>query len=87
MTDEEKDMKPVSPEGNAPQAQKPKDETKPVSPDDESPQKGNPDDDSPQNENPEDETPKKKKRHRWLRITLKVLMCIVIFILLIPVLL
>ena len=80
-------MKPVSPEGNAPQAQKPKDETKPVSPDDDSPQEGNPDDESPQKGNPEDETPKKKKRHRWLRITLKVLMCIVIFILLIPVLL
>ncbi len=34
-----------------------------------------------------EEPKKKKKRHRWLRITLKTLMCIIIFILLIPVLL
>ncbi|MDE6768147.1 MAG: hypothetical protein K2J78_00305, partial [Muribaculaceae bacterium] len=36
---------------------------------------------------PKEDTPKKKKKHRWLRITLRVLLCLIILILLIPVLL
>ena len=49
------------------------------------------DNDIPQKSNTDipsaEEAPKKKKRHRWLRITLKTLMWILIFLLLIPVLL
>lgn len=43
-----------------------------------------------ENEEPGEETPKKKKhfiRPRWLRIVLRVILCLIIFILLIPVLL
>lgn len=47
-----------------------------------------PTEENPTEEAPNDEAPKKKKKgHRWLRITLRVLLCLIILILLIPVLL